>query len=92
MTGALEELLPTERVAPDGGQRDVPEDLGFGALEHHEVPTLRLAGTRCSRREVDETFEIGGVDRCGGERPGHPPMSNDLGELGHDGAVSGDRV
>ena len=74
-------------------QRDVPEDRGVVALEHDEVPTLRLAGARCPRRRGRRMSSSNRwVDRVGLERPRHPPMSHDLGELGHAVRFSDDRA
>ena len=53
----IEQALPAERAAPHRRQRDVPEPRRLGALEHDEVPALRLAGARRARAEVDELVE-----------------------------------
>ena len=55
--GCAQQPLPTERVTAHGRQRLVPEHCRLVAFEHDEVPSLRLAGARCPRRQLDEVVE-----------------------------------
>ena len=80
----VEQRLATGSVRRrDRRQRDVPETRGLIALEHDEVPALRLRRRSARERRVDEIVEQADWQRLVTERPGHPPPAHDVGELGH---------